>query len=156
MQWSTIIFALALPIISTTHAMPQTQALPTGIVTLAGMRDHVRPLLIFAPKPDDPQLEIQMRRIHDSAAALTERDVVVVAVPYNSPSTTAAMFTDEDAQAARRRFNVAPGDFVVILIGKDGGEKLRAQKPFSIEKLKDTIDSMPMRQDEMKSRPPQH
>ncbi len=132
----------------------QAQAVPTGIVTLAGLRDRVRPLLIFAPKPDDPQLEIQLRRLHQNAAAMTERDVLPVAIPYNAPSPTAAMLSDTDAVAARRRFHVAPDEFVVILVGKDGGEKLRSEKPFSNEKLQQTIDAMPMRQEEMRNRRP--
>lgn len=38
---------------------------------------------------------------------------------------------------------------MVILIGKDGGAKLRSEKPLSMAKLQETIDAMPMRQDEM-------
>ena len=43
-------------------------------------------------------------------------------------------------------------DFVVILIGKDGGEKLRSRHPLRVESLTKGIDAMPMRQDEMRSR----
>jgi bifunctional DNA-binding transcriptional regulator/antitoxin component of YhaV-PrlF toxin-antitoxin module len=131
---------------------PQANAAPSGIVSLSNLRGQARPLLIFAPKPDDPQLEIQLRRLHDNAAAVSERDVVPIAIPFQSPSTTAAMLSGTDAQAVRRRFNVAPGDFEVILIGKDGGEKLRSSKPISMDKLRETIDSMPMRQQEVDAR----
>lgn len=37
-----------------------------------------------------------------------------------------------------------------LLIGKDGGVKLRSNSPISNEKLFDTIDAMPMRQREMR------
>jgi len=53
--------------------------------------------------------------------------------------------------AARRRFHVRPTDFTVILIGKDGGEKLRSHQPISLDTLRSTIDAMPMRQEEMRS-----
>ncbi len=119
------------------------------MTTLAELRDHARPLLIFASRPDDPQLEIQVRTLNEHAAEAHERDLVPVALPYNNPSPTPVQFSATDAEAARRRFHVAPGDFTVILVGKDGGAKLRSAKPLSMQKLMDTIDAMPMRQDEM-------
>ena len=125
-----------------------------GIVSLAALRGHARPLLIFAPTLNDPQLQIQLRELHDNASAIADRDLVVIALPYNRPSPTQVQLTNTDADAARRRFHIAPSDFAVILIGKDGGDKLRALKPLSVEKLRDTIDAMPMRQHEMRSTPP--
>ncbi len=122
----------------------------TGIITLADLRDHARPLLIFALKPDDPQLEIQLRTLREHAAEAQDRQIVPVAVVYNNPSPTDATFTTTEAEAARRRFRIAPSQFTVILLGKDGCEKLRSTKPLSITKLNDTIDAMPMRQHEMK------
>jgi hypothetical protein len=146
MRSATLLLALAVPIAA--------QA-PVGITTLASLQDRSRALLIFAPGPNDPQLQIQLRRLHDNAAAVSDRDIVVIALPFDSPSPTPAMLTGSDAQAARRRFNIAPADFAVILIGKDGGEKLRSSKPLTMDKLRDTIDAMPMRQQEMRSRKPQ-
>ncbi len=123
-----------------------------GITTLDALRDRARPLLIFAAKPDDPQLEIQVRTLSEHAAEAHERDLVPVALPYNNPSPTPVQFSATDAEAVRRRFHVAPGDFAVILVGKDGGAKLRSAKPLSMKKLIETIDAMPMRQDEMRGR----
>ena len=53
-----------------------------------------------------------------------------------------------EATDARKRFNIGPDSFTVILIGKDGGEKLRSSDPIPAQKLLDTIDAMPMRQQE--------
>jgi hypothetical protein len=127
---------------------PQT----TGPVTLANLRNTTRPLLIFAPTPNDPQLEIQLRRLNQDPAALAERDVILIAIPWDAPSPTAAQLSDGDALTARRRLHIAPTDFTVILLGKDGGEKLRSSKPITLNQLRDTIDAMPMRQDEMRSK----
>jgi len=44
------------------------------------------------------------------------------------------------------------GNFEVILIGLDGTVKLRQDQVLKLEKLFKTIDSMPMRQQELKSR----
>lgn len=122
----------------------------SGLTTLQQLRDRARPLLIFAPKPDDPQLEIQLRTLREHEAEASERQLVPVAVPYNSPSPTRAQLGPQEALEVRRRFHIAPEQFAVILIGKDGGAKLRSTKPFTMQKLVDTIDAMPMRQDEMR------
>ncbi len=128
------------------------QAPTGGITTLQQLRDHARPVLIFAPKPDDPQLEIQMRILEEHAAEAHDRDVVGIALPYGNPSPSAVQLSSGDAEAARRKFQVNPGDFAAILIGKDGGAKLRSSKPLSMQKLEEAIDAMPMRKDEVKSK----
>ena len=145
------IASLALPFAAATLVPRATQAQPTGIVTLYELRHTSRPLLIFAPKPDDPQLEIQLRRLTQNASQLAGRDLVIVAIPYESPSPTDVSLSPEEATEARRRFKIAPTDFTVILIGKDGSEKLRDTKPFTIAKLRDTIDAMPTPQDEIRA-----
>ena len=42
--------------------------------------------------------------------------------------------------------------FRVVLIGKDGGVKLRQEEPISVADLFALIDSMPMRKQEMRQR----
>ena len=141
------LLALALLMSSLAHA--QTPSSPT---TLARLRDHYRPLLIFAPSPEDPSLLVQLRKLKDSGPGLYSREVLVIAVPYNTPAPTDLALTQAGADAARKRFHITPADFTVILIGKDGGEKLRSRKPLSFHKLREAIDSMPMRQEEMRDR----
>jgi len=41
----------------------------------------------------------------------------------------------------------------VLLIGKDGGVKLRSKAPIAPRTLVETIDAMPMRQDELQRSP---
>lgn len=136
-----------LPTLMTPPSTPaQTPASPT---TLASLRDNYRPLLLFAPRPDDPALLAQLQKLKDAAPGLTERQVLLIAIPFANPSPTNPSLTPADALAARRRFQVAPAEFTVILLGKDGGEKLRSRNPISFDKLRDLIDTMPMRQQEM-------
>lgn len=144
--------SVALVPILLTMSTPLLSSQITGITSLNALRDRVRPLLIFAPKPDDPRLEIQVRTLTEHAAEAHDRDLVAIALPYHNPSPTAAQLSPDEAEAARRRFHVAPGDFAVILIGKDGGSKLRSAKPLSLDKLSETIDAMPMRQDEIRDK----
>ena len=125
---------------------------PSSPVTLAQLRDRFRPLLLFASRPEDPALLAQMTRLKDAAPELKERDILVISIPYKDPSPGEVSLSAADGQAARRTFHVAPEDFTAILLGKDGGEKFRSTKPVSFEVLRDTIDSMPMRRNEMKGK----
>ncbi|WP_190510597.1 DUF4174 domain-containing protein [Leptolyngbya sp. FACHB-321] len=56
------------------------------------------------------------------------------------------------ADRLRQQFGIPPEEFAVILVGKDGTEKQRSQTPVDLELLFRTIDAMPMRQQEMRSR----
>lgn len=123
-----------------------------AMVTLAQLRHQFRPVLIFAPRPDDPQMEIQVRTLQEHAAEAQDRDLAVIAIPYGSPSPSRLQLVPEECEAARRRFHVSPEDFAVILLGKDGTEKLRSGKPISMNTLSATIDRMPMRQEETKAK----
>ena len=134
---------------ASSHATAQQQ----GLTTLNQLRNQSRALLVFAPRPDDPQMGIQLRILNEHAAAAHERQIVPIALPFQSPSPSELQLSDGDAEAARRRFHVNPEDFAAILLGKDGGEKLRSSKPVSMHKLDATIDAMPMRQDEVRGKP---
>jgi hypothetical protein len=102
-----------------------------------------------------------MSILADGSKDLRERDVLNVPIVYKwsemgdgifdgiSDITITPPLTEQTA--ARRRFHIRPNDFTVILIGKDGGEKLRSRQPISLDTLRSTIDAMPMRQEEMRS-----
>jgi hypothetical protein len=62
------------------------------------------------------------------------------------------LLSEKSVQAIRKRFGVKVGTFQVLLIGKDGGVKLRSSGPVSMKDLFGLIDSMPMRQQEMDSK----
>ena len=123
----------------------------SGLTTLASQRNQTRPLLIFAERADDPEMEIQLRILKEHAEEASDRQLVAIALPYRAPGPSALQLSADDAEAARRRFHVAAGDFLVVLLGKDGGAKLRSAKPIPMSKLEATIDAMPMRQEEMRS-----
>ena len=142
---SLALLALALPTALTTPAQ-------THPASLDSLRDTTRPLLIFAPTPTDPQLLLQLHSLQQDTPALTDRNILLIPLPYNAPSPT---LTPGAATAARRRFHIAPASFTVILLGKDGGEKLRSSHPITLDHLCSTVDAMPMRRQEMRSRPPQ-
>ncbi len=133
--------------VALTAAAATAQA-PT--VTLDSLRDHQRVLLVFG-NGDNRLAETQLNVAATNASAFRERDLLLVGLQGTNPAAPTAMLSAADDAAARRRFHVTAGQFTVILIGKDGGEKLRSNRPIPWTKLQSTIDSMPMRQAEMRS-----
>ena len=105
------------------------------------LRWKERVILIYAPKGAEKQLGRQeaLLRLHN--VELTERDItqIVVRTPAENPEIV-------------KRFKLSGAGFTVLLIGKDGGEKLRSHEIVSPEALCRLIDSMPMRQEEMRER----
>ena len=58
-----------------------------------------------------------------------------------------------DATVLRSHYRVGAGQFTVILVGKDGGEKYRAERVVDPDELFALIDTMPMRRREMRKKP---
>lgn len=112
----------------------------------------MRVLLIFSP--DDSGLyQEQIQEMAEHAEGIDERDLVLFSIfpaegvnPENEPLNQAHVVE------LRQQFGVEENDFVVVLIGKDGTEKLRETGFLNSETLFSTIDSMPMRQEEIRNR----
>lgn len=127
--------------------------------TLASYKDQNRVLLLFAPNGKNPLLQQQLSLLNHHQAEMKERNLVVLEIlidptPPITPNTLRVTLgpglSDQEQILARRRFDVAPQAFTVLLVGKDGGEKFRSAHPVPMEKLNSIIDAMPMRQDEMR------
>ena len=98
-----------------------------------------RPIVVFADSPNDPNFGLQMEYLEQQSAALAERDVIVL--------------TDTDPGASGPlREALRPRGFMLVLIGKDGGVKLRKPFPWDVRELSRTIDKMPTRQREIRER----
>ena len=97
-----------------------------------------RIVLVFALSADDPDLAAQRTILAHVQAGMAERDLVLT--------------VELGPDAPRSRYGVAPGGFAVLLIGRDGGVKLRSRHPVAAERLFSEIDAMPMRQTEVRHR----
>ena len=98
-----------------------------------------RPVIVFADSPNDPSFQRQLEFLRDQSGQLAERDVVVL--------------TDTDPAAmGPLREKLRPRGFMLVLIGKDGGVKLRKPFPWDVRELTRSIDKMPMRRRELKNR----
>ncbi len=107
--------------------------------TLAQMRWERRVLIVAAPSPQDPALDEQRRILGGWTAKGDERDLTVVEIVGDR-----VRGAGDTGPALRRKFRLPTG-FTAILIGKDGGEKLRSAHPFPTALIEQTIDAMPMR-----------
>ena len=107
--------------------------------TLAQMKWDRRVLIVAAPFPQDPALAEQRRILGSWTAKGDERDLTIVEVVGDQ-----VRGAGDTAPSLRRKFRL-PAGFTAILIGKDGGEKLRSAHPFPTAVLEQTIDAMPMR-----------
>lgn len=96
-----------------------------------------RPVLVFADSDQDPRFVEQMEYLDAEEDALDERDVVVL--------------TDTDPNSDLRD-KYHPRGFTLILVGKDGGIKLRKPSPWTVREISRVIDKMPMRQREIRNR----
>ncbi len=107
---------------------------------LSQYRNKNRVLLIFAPGKTDPRWQKQNALLRNSAAAFQDRDLVRLD----------ELETDEKRGGAlRTRYGIKPGQFRVLLIGKDGHVASGGPIPISLEALTAQIDRMPMRREEM-------
>jgi hypothetical protein len=82
---------------------------------------------------------------------LDDRDLVLGVIDSGGKgSIDGASIGNKDAATLQQTFNPANSDFLVVLIGKDGGVKLKEQTVVPVETIFDLVDSMPMRRAEMR------
>ena len=113
-----------------------------------------RPLLLFAPAESDPRLVETMRRIEASRCDFAERDMVLGRILTDGTSTLDGRVLDtKQAQRLMSKFGISTDSFSVVLIGKDGGEKLRVADVPDLQAIYDVIDGMPMRARETSANP---
>ena len=146
MRWTLLLAALV-----------ASAGLGSGTAVAAELGDYRwerRPLLLFAPTNSDPRLVETLSRIDASRCDVLDRDMVVGVVVGEGTSTLDGQVIDsEQVQQLTGRYGVGDTDFTVVLIGKDGGEKWRANDVPSLQTVFAVIDGMPMRSREMAADP---
>lgn len=113
-----------------------------------------RPLLLFAPTDSDPRLVETTRRIEAGRCDFEERDMLLGRIVAKGTSTLDGHVVEADqAQRLISEFGIGANSFSVVLIGKDGGEKLRINDVPDLQTIYGVIDGMPMRGREMSADP---
>jgi len=105
-----------------------------------------RLLLVFAPSENHAAYQQQMRLFEGQKASFDERNLLVIEVLTEGVNRGKS----QEAAKIRAQFNVSPEEFRVVLVGKDGTSKRRDNSPVSPKVIFETIDAMPMRQQEMR------
>ena len=100
-----------------------------GETALAGYRWENRVLLVFAPDADSALYLRQQEMLLVAESGLNERDIVIIFVIQDIVSTKERPAAPVSAVDLRDAYDVLPHEFRVVLIGKDGGVKLRQEEP---------------------------
>ncbi len=116
-------------------------ALTLAQTDLSRYRGKNRLLLVFAPSKADPRWQVQNALLVGSAADFKERDLLRFDFLEQGGDKNASL---------RTHYGVRPGQFRVLLIGKDGHAALGGPTPLSLHTLTEQIDKMPMRREEMR------
>ena len=132
-------------------------ALVPAVAAAAELGDYLwqrRPLLLFAPTESDPRLVETVRRIEASRCDFADRDMVLGLIVTEGTSTLDGQVVDtSQARRLLSEFGIGANSFSVVLIGKDGGEKLRVNEVPDLPTIYAVIDGMPMRSAEMGADP---
>lgn len=111
-----------------------------------------RLVVILTPSDTHPKFKKQLKELKKVSEGLINRDLFII--KNHQGSTIFAneyILTKAENYHLRKYFEIPPKSFSVVLIGKDGTEKLRTKNILTSELLFKTIDQMPMRKAEMKS-----
>ena len=112
-----------------------------------------RIILVFAPSSNSDAYKGQMQEFGGQEDGILDRDLIILELFENGESRRGKTFLSKPvAPRMRRQFDVGEGEFVLILIGKDGTVKLRSNHPVSTSNIFGLIDAMPMRQEEMRKK----
>jgi hypothetical protein len=98
-----------------------------------------RPVVVFADSEFDPAFIEQMELLRTNEDELAARDVVV-------------LFDTDPAARSALRLKLRPRGFMLVLVGKDGGVKLRKPFPWDVREITRSIDNMPIRMREIREK----
>ena len=112
-----------------------------------------RLLFLFAPDGNNLLFKNLQSELSAQQAEVKDRDLMVFEVlERDSCRMNTTPIDRQAADSIRDRFGVPPDTFSLILVGKDGGIKLKRYDQASLKEVFELIDSMPMRQSEMQQK----
>jgi hypothetical protein len=112
-----------------------------------------RLLFLFAPDSNNPLFKKLQSEIIAQKAEVEDRDLVVFEVLERGPSRMNTSQLDRQmADSIRDRLAIPQVTFTLILVGKDGGIKLKRNDQANLDEVFELIDSMPMRKNEIRQK----
>lgn len=110
-------------------------------------------MLIFAGSKQSVLYQQQLAEFASADKEFRDRDLIILHLFSDGNSFSENQeISARDAKRLRNEFNIEKSQFTIILMGKDGTEKLREEELLSTDRLFNVIDAMPMRQREMKQK----
>jgi hypothetical protein len=109
-----------------------------------------RILVVCAAGSEDSAYVAQLGMLATVQGRMRERDLVTFHLTADTSSFEGRQLSAESREETIERFEIPLDRFEVILIGKDGTIKLRRSEPTTAAEIFELIDSMPMRQREMR------
>jgi hypothetical protein len=141
---------LALIIVSSILASQNASAIDLNIEDFQWKK---RLLLIFSPNRADPLFNSLANEISSRREDVEDRDLVIFEILESGASKmNSSELEPQKAASFQKQFEIPENTFTVILLGKDGGIKLKRSDHVRLEEIFRLIDSMPMRQDEMRQK----
>jgi len=112
-----------------------------------------RVVLVFAPGNSNPLYRDQVQEFKGYEDGFADRDLITFHLFSGMESFQGNKKLNKNlSDQFYQYYDVRKGEFIVLLIGKDGNEKLRQSKPLATDTLFSVIDAMPMRQREMRNK----
>jgi hypothetical protein len=112
-----------------------------------------RLLFLFAEDANDPFFKNLQNQIMAQKAEVDDRDLIIFELPVQGPARMDTKPLDrKKADSIRTHFAIPNNTFSLILVGKDGGIKLKREDRVDLSDVFGLIDSMPMRQREMQQK----
>ena len=112
-----------------------------------------RVILLFTPDFQHSDLQKQLRLFENNQDELKERKLVVYQITPDAIKKNGVLFFEKNFKAnLLEKYHPKKNAYTFVLVGLDGGEKMRSSKVVSLEKLFGKIDQMPMRKWEMKNK----
>ena len=113
-----------------------------------------RLLLLFAADDQSRDFTRQINLLTEAKAEVTERDLKTYRIhPDHAVHPSGKTLSANFSKRLYEKYEIGQEvGFAILLIGKDGTEKLRAREVVPPQRIFRLIDSMPMRQREMRER----
>lgn len=112
-----------------------------------------RLILILTPDTTKSLYKKQLKELYSDPEGLEDRRLVIYKVlPNEFLRDDRPDESWQESEALYQEYKRDEGEFEILLIGLDGGVKLRQNTFISKEKLFARIDQMPMRQRELRQR----
>ena len=110
-----------------------------------------RVVLLFTPNFQNQELKRQLDFFQKNQKGVIDRKLIIYQITPDEVK-KAGKFLKEISEISSwlKKFKIDKNEFTFILIGLDGGEKMRSSEVISIKKIFSKIDRMPMRRSEIR------